>query len=254
MKKRIVCFLLVSVMLFVLLPTAAFAIEEDCTIRVSQVTAKPGETVSVDILVENNPGIQGATLTLTWDSALTLTEKPENGEAFSVLNPTFQKKLSSPYNLFWYAQDLDEQDIQDGVIATLKFAVSADAKDGDKLQIGVSVFPGDLVDQKRTPVDCKLISGTVCVSDLLVQAAAIQTAQTVSVSIFSKIAVANANVYLAEYSETGQYLGCALKTVNLKAGENTVTFSNVRSATEHETFVTNSGQQPLCTASAVKKQ
>ena len=94
--KKTIALILAVVMLMSSACINVFATDSDCIIRVKNATAMPGNTFSVDITVENNPGIQGATLVLTWDSGLTLTENPENGEAFSALEPTFSKNLSSP--------------------------------------------------------------------------------------------------------------------------------------------------------------
>ena len=72
--KRTVAWLLVIVMIVACLPTSVLAADGQsaCTIRVKDVSAMAGQSVSVDVEIENNPGIQGATLTIAWDDGLTL--------------------------------------------------------------------------------------------------------------------------------------------------------------------------------------
>ena len=219
-----------------------------CAICVSQTSAMPGDTVLVNVTVKNNPGILGATLKLTWDDGLTLTKKAQCGAAFEALDLTAQKKLSSPYNLVWYAQDLAPEDIKDGVIATLEFAVSPQAKAGEQLAVGVSYDPEDLIDRQRGTVGCRVLDGGVFVSDKSVAASAVEKDGTVTVSISSGTAIPGAAVYLAEYSAQGRLLGCAVRTADLLAGENTVVFKTAEAGAIHKVFITDGAHKPLCAA------
>ena len=111
----------------------AFALTDEATVKtaavttpvvsVEQVSAAPGESVEVNISIENNPGILGATFTLTYDEQLTLTNA-QAGDAFGALSMTKPGKFTSPCNFVWDGQELEEEDIKDGVILTLTFQVS----------------------------------------------------------------------------------------------------------------------------------
>ena len=58
MKRRIISLVLAAIMVLSSFSVAAFA-QGNCTIRVETVNAEPGQTVTVNITVENNPGIIG---------------------------------------------------------------------------------------------------------------------------------------------------------------------------------------------------
>ena len=223
-------------------------VEEGCMIRISQIVAKPSETVIVELSIKNNPGIQGVTLTLTWDESLALTKKAQNGEAFSALGLTAPKRLESPYNLVWYAQDLETEDIKDGVIATLEFEVSPQAKDGDILNVSASYISGDIIDRDRKQVSCKMYSGNITISDVPVQAKAVRTDQTIAVDISCTVEVPSTVLYLAEYSEDGRFIGCVSKTIDMQIGENTAIFNSINTKSKYKVFVLNSSYTPLCAA------
>ena len=83
--KRILSILLAMVLMITsvpALPVEAAENGETTTITVESIGAKPGSLVDVDVTIENNPGILGAVLKLTYDKALTLVNVTE-GEAFS---------------------------------------------------------------------------------------------------------------------------------------------------------------------------
>lgn len=164
--KRVFALLLAFVMLLPSSAVSALAANDggECVIGVKDASAMPGGTVSVDITVKNNPGIQGAMLLVSWDEGLTLTKKAQNGAAFEALGLTAPAKLSSPYNLVWYAQDLEPEDIKDGVIATLEFKVSPQAKDGDRLTVSVTSEYGDIVDCNKQSLSPRTENGTVSVA------------------------------------------------------------------------------------------
>ena len=74
MRKRILSLVLIFALLIPYVPAAA-ATETgvEPTVTVESVYAAAGEDIEVDISIANNPGILGATLKVTYDSALTLT-------------------------------------------------------------------------------------------------------------------------------------------------------------------------------------
>ena len=71
--KRLVSLLVTAALLLALLPTGAVAVDSaTAKISVGDATASPGSTVVVDVSVQNNPGILGATLQISYDEGLTL--------------------------------------------------------------------------------------------------------------------------------------------------------------------------------------
>lgn len=162
-KKRMVSLLLALTLVLGFLP-AGVAAAGEATIRVENVVAAPGEQIDVDIILEQNPGILGATLTFRFDEGLTLVNA-RAGEAFECLTMTKPGKFVSPCNFVWDGQDLAPEDIKDGVILTLTFLVSKDAPVGEPLTISVSYPPKGVVDRELQPLDLSLQDGAVTALD-----------------------------------------------------------------------------------------
>ena len=83
MKKRMLSLLLVLCMVLTIMPAAAVSAEDSTepTLRVGTVEAKHGNTVLVGIDIENNPGIAGLTIELSYDkSKLKLIAESEDEE------------------------------------------------------------------------------------------------------------------------------------------------------------------------------
>jgi len=164
-KKRIISILLaVALTLSVLSVGAAADSSTAPTISVSSVTALPGATVNVNVEIKNNPGILGATLQLTYDSDLTLTDAAA-GDAFSPLTLTKPGQFTSPCKFAWDGQALASGDIKDGVILTLTFKVSDTAATGKQLAVNVSYASGEIVNSSMQAVAPTIINGAVNVID-----------------------------------------------------------------------------------------
>ena len=117
--------------------SAAFSVESDW--------AMPGSTVDVDVYVSGNPGILGATLSVSYDDSLTLINAAP-GAAFSPLDISIPGKYVSGCKFNWDALEIADEDIHDGVILTLTFQVAQDAVVNSALDINISVEEGDVFD------------------------------------------------------------------------------------------------------------
>lgn len=162
--KRVISMCMTLLLMLGLLPQSAFASNLTPAISIDSVTAIPGDTIEMDVSIANNPGILGATLTVSFQEGLTLT-KATAGEAFSVLSMTKPGKYTSPCNFVWDGQSIDASDIKDGVILTLTFAVSEDVASGTELTVNLSA--GTFVDADLNPVTCTVSGGTVSVIDYM---------------------------------------------------------------------------------------
>lgn len=163
--KRIISLLLVAAMMLVQFPTTVFAVDSTvATIAVNDATATPGGTVTVDVTIQNNPGILGATLQISYDDGLTLTGVTA-GEAFSYLTMTKPGRFASPCNFVWDGQECSPEDVKDGVILSLTFDVASDIADGTELGVRVSIPNGDVVDNDLNPVEVKTSNGVVTAID-----------------------------------------------------------------------------------------
>lgn len=133
------------------------------TFVVQNVTAGKGDTVTVAINVKNNPGILAMTLSLTYDdSALDLTSV-SNGAALSALTMTPSKTLSSGCKFAWDGLEITEDDVIDGEILVLTFAVSDSAANG-AYDIVISYTEGDIYDNDINTLSFEIENGTITVN------------------------------------------------------------------------------------------
>ncbi len=165
MRKKIVIpiMIVLSIILSVFISPMIFA-ASDAKITVSTVSAKPGDTVDVAVTFANNPGIMGATLTVTYDdNALTLQSVQDGG----ILGTQSHKpELKSPYTLAWSDDTAVTNNTSNGVAATLTFKVSNKAAAGKSYPIAVSYDYDnyDIYDVDLKPVRFTLTNGAVNVA------------------------------------------------------------------------------------------
>lgn len=166
MIKKITAIILALTMILSVLPFSVFASTgtDMPKIKVTGRYVAPGQSVEVDIVVENNRGIFGTILTLEYDKDLVLTEAA-NGEAFSNLVLTAPGTFTSPCNFVWDGQDSPAEN--DGTILKLKFDVSKTAKPDSKLDIKVSYQDGDIVDSNFNTIFPEVENGFISVIDYI---------------------------------------------------------------------------------------
>lgn len=164
-KKRALSLLFALAFLITVFPLGtmqAKAVENNMpTIIVDTVEAVPGSEVTVNVSIENNPGILGATLTLSFGDGVTLTKATSgDNNAFSAMVLTKPGKLVSPCNFVWDGQELTAEDIKDGSLLALTFQVSEEAKSGKTIPIEISY---DLFDQNLSAVQANVTNGGITV-------------------------------------------------------------------------------------------
>lgn len=130
------------------------------TLVVGNVSAKPGQSVEVPVLIKNNPGVAGATFTITYDSNLVLINAT-TASAFSKLDYTGPGKFTSPCNFTWDSEDGQAND--DGVFLNLIFVVSDEAKKYDKLNIECSYRYGDVFNENWEDLTLKIVTGGIII-------------------------------------------------------------------------------------------
>ena len=131
------------------------------TITMSSAEASPGDTrVSVTLSIEDNPGIAGLMVSVTYSSDALLLAGVESGEALAPLTFTRPGALESGCTFMWDCVEIPDQDIRDGVMLTLIFDVSADAYDGEySILLSVNAYDNDL-----RPFTLIITGGTITVS------------------------------------------------------------------------------------------
>lgn len=167
MKKRVMSIILVLVLAFTCVPigtiTASASTDyTEPTIFAESKYAAPGSSVEVNVNVKNNPGIAGATLSISYDSQLTLTNAV-SGETFSKLSFTAPGKFTNPSSFLWDSESGQIND--DGTMLTLSFAVAEDATPNDNLNVNVSYYTGDIYNENMDSVNLQTVNGCITVID-----------------------------------------------------------------------------------------
>ncbi len=170
MKNRFISAFLAFVMIFTIIPFNAFAAdvqETTAVVSVKNTTAEPGNTVTVNVVIENNPGILGMTLKLNFDDSIATLKSVKNGDALSAMSftPPTGDALVSGCNLVWDAEEVKAEDIKDGVMAMLTFEIAEDAIPGAFVDIDFSYNKGAIRDSDFSAIDVSIVSGRISILD-----------------------------------------------------------------------------------------
>lgn len=142
------------------IPNLEAATSTKTRIYASKVTAAPGETVTVAVNVQNNPGILGMLLSVEYDeTALTLLDTASGGvmEALTYVAPS---RLVSGCNFLWYGSTVGT--VTDGKLLTLTFAVAEDAEAGT-YPIVFTCGSEDTYDANYQPIEMAVVNSAVTV-------------------------------------------------------------------------------------------
>lgn len=160
MKKKIILFfsfiLIMSFGVFNIFATGS----DEPTVTVSSSEGKRGDTVSVTVSIDNNPGICTARFAVYYDEGLTLVGAADSG---LLSDGVFGGDCSeNPYYLTWDDSTADTNNMKNGVIATLKFKINDDAASGEH-KISVGYAPDDVYNLDFENVEFESVSGAVIV-------------------------------------------------------------------------------------------
>ncbi len=169
--KKLFAVLLTAVMLFSTLSMATFAADKPARLTVDSVASKPGDAVSINVSLENNPGISSASINVAYDEGLTLIGAT-NGDVFpgdiSFIPPrqlTSVGEIKGNCNFAWQGIDIAEKDIKDGVMLTLRFRVSENARSGNEYKITVTSRSLDIVDRNLQCIKLNTPQGKVSINE-----------------------------------------------------------------------------------------
>ena len=169
MKKRnrltrLMAVLLSVVMLIGLIPVTVSAATPTAQITAGEAYGAPGTTISLNVVIDTNPGIGGLLLDLEYPEELTLTAVT-SGQALSALDFSSPTQLASPCKLLW--DSLDGESTETGILLTATFEVSKDAVPGKDYAVSVSCSHGDAVSGNMEPVQVTTTAGAVHVIEFL---------------------------------------------------------------------------------------
>ena len=133
-------------------------------LEVDDILCKSGSEVEVNINIQNNPGIIGAVLALTYDPDLTLIDAKAGG-AWSTLSLTKPGALESGCRFVWDGVNAD--DANNGTIITLTFAVPVGVAVDTVYDIEVSYSAGEVINLAGDSLDIVLDAGSITVDEIV---------------------------------------------------------------------------------------
>lgn len=147
----------------VTVPAASAAEITDAAIVADKVYAQAGNAVTVNLSIENNPGILGMTLKVKYDETKVTLTSVENGDTLSYMTFTTPKNLASGCQLPWDAEDIPADEVKDGVIATLTFEISENVAENEEIEIALSYDNGAIIDGDMTPLSISTVNGKISI-------------------------------------------------------------------------------------------
>ena len=137
------------------------ASESGSKIVVESKAALPGETITVTISVQNNPGIASMKLKVAYEDALTLTSVDYNSSiGGQYMQPS---KMNSPVTLNWFNGLANSEG--DWTFVTLTFVVSEDVEPNTSTSITVTYDADDVYDITENNVHFAVENGTIEIVD-----------------------------------------------------------------------------------------
>lgn len=121
-------------------------------IVISSATARSGDTLTLEIRLENNPGLAGLWISLQYDASVFTLLSVENGEALA--------HMTTGRNIIW---DNDDDYLEDGLLCKLVFQVAENAPAGS-YEISAVLF--DASNKALKPVSFTVVAGQVQVVDI----------------------------------------------------------------------------------------
>ena len=211
MKKAIVLSLILSILCMSL--NISVLASENIIISVDNINSQSGGIVDVPIHISGNTGICGATILVTYDNRLELTNIAQ-GSSLSTLTMTKPGDMTSnPFVIVWDGQDEDKTK---GTIATLVFTTP---KEEGIYNISVSYQNGDIVNGKLLSVSLSVKNGSITVKNddtapikPITSTTVKKLTSTYKFNISSEIELNEENVIVATYDENGKLISLNITT------------------------------------------
>lgn len=157
--KSTLSILLAAVLLLTIVPFGASAAETTkLTFTASNKNAVPGETVDVDIVMTNNPGIASIGLNLGYDSDILTIENITFNSAMGGTTQTSQL-TKNPAKLIWISSTSNYNG--DATVATITFRVNGDITDNVTTNVELTYDPDDIYNLAEDNIDCDIVNGVV---------------------------------------------------------------------------------------------
>lgn len=136
------------------------------TIYLSSTEVSRGEKgVGLSLSLENNPGILGMLLSISYDESIMTLTNVDNGVAVNdVLELTHGKVLQNNCNFLWDGIDILSDDIRDGEILSLSFDISNEAPAGE-YKVEINYLSENIVDNDLDVIPIQAKEGYITVKN-----------------------------------------------------------------------------------------
>ena len=133
--KRVLALLLALLLVLTTTPLSVFAADGVPAIvgTMDKDTVCPGDTVTLTVSMENNPGLVGWQIWAEYDDSVLTLQEQNAGDAFTGGSLSFGP-AQSPANALWY-DFINGDYANNGVLFSMTFLVSAEAAEGDVYDI-----------------------------------------------------------------------------------------------------------------------
>lgn len=132
------------------------------TINVENITASAGNTVTLAVSLQNNPGIVSLSMNVKFDENVMKLVKVEDTGLLS--GGEHKAELSNPYRLNWANDTLSTDILENGRIAELTFEISEDAQKGAyPISLEFDVTNGDIYNSALEAVAFLIKDGGITV-------------------------------------------------------------------------------------------
>ena len=139
----------------------SFTLESDSSVEaLDAAVVNVGETVTVLVNIESNPGILGAIFSISYDSSVLTLTAASNGVTAEGVKYTAPSRFKDPTTFVYDA--MDPTWTEDGKILTLTFRISADAAKGE-YAVTLSYDPYDIFDANGDPIYFAVADATITV-------------------------------------------------------------------------------------------
>ena len=161
MLKKIISLLAAAAILASLCAGVVFAADQ--RIVIGKGTGFVGDTVNIPVTVENNPGMWGMDLTVSYDITALKLKDVINGGVYADSELTKGNFESGSYKLSYESAELADT-TKSGILATLVFEIK-DTAEEKTYDIEASYNSGDIVNIDEKAVDFELVNGSVTVTE-----------------------------------------------------------------------------------------
>ena len=134
------------------------------TITLEKKEAYVGDDISIVVSIENNPGIWGMDLRISYDKTVMTLTSVENGDFYQNSEWTAGNLNADVYILSYEASGFDDITTASGTLATLNFKIKDNAATGT-YNVSATYNPGDIINVSFDDINFDISNGSITVKN-----------------------------------------------------------------------------------------